>query len=428
MTDKTNKIIAKEGLIAISILVFSIIIAYCCGVIVYGNSPNFDKWVVASIKLFMILYLPYLVIRFIVWAVKTLRILSKEESLDSLSALDPAPFLANHTSAENNNSVTLPKEIPEKKYKRPIGVTLIGILLPLSVLLDLARNYYVKWQGMKIYLMSGSIFKIWTLEEGLLLIFGLIGFVLAGYLLALSNKARKGIILYYIAIVMSKSLIISIDCLRHSDLFTDPFFKSHVRNSVVSIMVNLFWGTLITIYLTRPKIREQFKRSVTIASAKSIDLNQNNPKIGLPDSVKYAGFWKRFVAATVDTLIIFLIGLIPTIVIVYIGVTAGYSQDSMNLAGLTMWAIIGCIYYANMESSSKQATVGKTAMGIIVTDMDGKRISFGKAAGRYFGKYISGAILMIGYIMAAFTPKKQALHDIMVGCLVVKADQTGSEK
>ena len=72
-----------------------------------------------------------------------------------------------------------------------------------------------------------------------------------------------------------------------------------------------------------------------------------------------------------------------------------------------------------MESSSKQATFGKMIVGIIVTDMEGKRITFGKATGRYFGKFISGFVLSIGYLMAAFTAKKQALHDILSSCIVI---------
>ncbi len=77
------------------------------------------------------------------------------------------------------------------------------------------------------------------------------------------------------------------------------------------------------------------------------------------------------------------------------------------------------LYFALMESSVKQGTLGKMALGIIVTDANGNRISFGRATGRYFGKIISGAILCIGYIMAGFTEKKQALHDMIAGCLVV---------
>jgi uncharacterized RDD family membrane protein YckC len=77
------------------------------------------------------------------------------------------------------------------------------------------------------------------------------------------------------------------------------------------------------------------------------------------------------------------------------------------------------LYYALMESSSKQATLGKLALGIVVTDLNGNRISFGRATGRYFGKIVSGMIFAIGYIMAGFTEKKQALHDMIASCLVV---------
>jgi uncharacterized RDD family membrane protein YckC len=59
------------------------------------------------------------------------------------------------------------------------------------------------------------------------------------------------------------------------------------------------------------------------------------------------------------------------------------------------------------------------AIGIKVTDLNGNRISFGRATGRYFAKILSGMILMIGYIMAGFTEKKQALHDMIASCLVV---------
>jgi uncharacterized RDD family membrane protein YckC len=72
-----------------------------------------------------------------------------------------------------------------------------------------------------------------------------------------------------------------------------------------------------------------------------------------------------------------------------------------------------------MESSSRQATVGKIALGLRVTDLNGERITFLRATGRYFGKIISGMILYIGFIMAAFTEKRQALHDLMAECLVV---------
>jgi uncharacterized RDD family membrane protein YckC len=82
-------------------------------------------------------------------------------------------------------------------------------------------------------------------------------------------------------------------------------------------------------------------------------------------------------------------------------------------------AAAGWLYFALMESSSKQGTLGKMALSIVVTDVNGNRITFGRATGRYFGKILSGLILYIGYIMVAFTEKKQGLHDMIAGTLVV---------
>ena len=73
------------------------------------------------------------------------------------------------------------------------------------------------------------------------------------------------------------------------------------------------------------------------------------------------------------------------------------------------------LYWALMESSAWQATLGKKLFGLKVTDLQGRRISFARASGRYFGK-----IVFVGFIMVAFTEKKQALHDMIAGCLVVK--------
>jgi uncharacterized RDD family membrane protein YckC len=74
-----------------------------------------------------------------------------------------------------------------------------------------------------------------------------------------------------------------------------------------------------------------------------------------------------------------------------------------------------------MESSAHQGTLGKIALGLFVTDLQGRRISFGRASGRFFAKIITGLIpFFIGYIMAGFTEKRQALHDMIAGCLVLK--------
>ena len=80
--------------------------------------------------------------------------------------------------------------------------------------------------------------------------------------------------------------------------------------------------------------------------------------------------------------------------------------------------LVAWIYEASMESSSRQATLGKMALSLSVVDLQGNRISFARASGRHFAKFLSGIILLIGYIMAGFTERKQALHDMIAGTLV----------
>ncbi len=133
----------------------------------------------------------------------------------------------------------------------------------------------------------------------------------------------------------------------------------------------------------------------------------------------YAGFWRRVAAYIIDGLV-----LMPATLILYgITLASAIIGEEGFAGGVILYEIFAIalvwLYYALMESSSYQATVGKMAIGIIVTDLNGGRISFSKACGRYFGKIISGLIVGIGFLMAGFTAKKQALHDIMAGCLVI---------
>jgi uncharacterized RDD family membrane protein YckC len=83
--------------------------------------------------------------------------------------------------------------------------------------------------------------------------------------------------------------------------------------------------------------------------------------------------------------------------------------------------LVSWLYYALSESSSWQATPGKKILNLKVTDLSGQPISFGRASGRFFAKIITGMIpLAIGYIMAGFTEKKQAIHDMIASCLVLR--------
>ena len=152
----------------------------------------------------------------------------------------------------------------------------------------------------------------------------------------------------------------------------------------------------------------------------------------------YAGFWKRLVALLIDSLLLYVVSLIVGVVlggVLLVALSTSdvpifYDDNATFLLSLMVSVILACInmviqwlYFALMESSAKQATLGKMALGIKVTDLNGERIGFGRATGRYFGKIISGFILAIGFIMAAFTEKKQGLHDLMASCLVINKDK-----
>ena len=130
----------------------------------------------------------------------------------------------------------------------------------------------------------------------------------------------------------------------------------------------------------------------------------------------YAGFWRRGAACFVDGLVL----LIPSVLLTFV------ARSSIMLAWL-LQLLLGWLYAALLESGPKQATVGKMAFGIKVTDLAGERISFARATGRHFGKLVSSIILGIGFLMAAFTARKQALHDMMASCLVVRGASTPEE-
>lgn len=133
----------------------------------------------------------------------------------------------------------------------------------------------------------------------------------------------------------------------------------------------------------------------------------------------YAGFWKRVAAALIDGVILMISGFVIGGVFGFVyGATTGTAEGVEFFANI-IGIVLGWLYSALLESSAKQATLGKMALGIKVTDLDGNPISFGKASGRHFGKIVSALIVFIGFIMVAFTERKQGLHDMMAGCLVV---------
>lgn len=147
--------------------------------------------------------------------------------------------------------------------------------------------------------------------------------------------------------------------------------------------------------------------------------------------VVYAGFWKRFAAYCIDYVVVTAITyavMIPVALVGAIGVGAAASGDNPVASGLGL-ALLGLgylfaflmplLYFAWMHASRHQATLGKLAVGVKVVRADGTRISFWRAVGRIFATILSTLILFIGWLMAGFTERKQALHDMVCDTLVV---------
>ncbi|MEO6519690.1 MAG: RDD family protein [Pseudoxanthomonas sp.] len=143
--------------------------------------------------------------------------------------------------------------------------------------------------------------------------------------------------------------------------------------------------------------------------------------------VVYAGFWKRVAAYVVDGLVVGIAGAV-------VGGVIGAVLGALLLSGSSDFGsgflviqllsnlisiALAAAYYAGFHASTSQATLGKMAVGIKVVRSDGSRISVARGVGRYFATFLSSVILGIGFLMAAFTERKQGLHDMLCDTLVV---------
>ena len=147
--------------------------------------------------------------------------------------------------------------------------------------------------------------------------------------------------------------------------------------------------------------------------ADSIAGRLNVPRVLPAGSAIHAGFWRRCAAYLIDGLILFIPGLILMLI---------------PILGVLLYFGGRWLYFAMMESSQSQATLGKRAMGLIVTDGKGQRLGFGQASGRYFAGALSYITLYIGYALAGWTERKQALHDLIADtCVVFDTVRPGEE-
>jgi len=135
-------------------------------------------------------------------------------------------------------------------------------------------------------------------------------------------------------------------------------------------------------------------------------------------TLNYAGFWIRFGAYIIDAIILWIVQVAIGFLLI-----ADYSIFGGNIAMSLFQIVLGIAYFCGMESSSRQATLGKLAVGIKVGDENGQQITFGNALGRYLGKILSALILCIGFMMAGWDDKKQALHDKLASTYVFYAPE-----
>jgi len=144
----------------------------------------------------------------------------------------------------------------------------------------------------------------------------------------------------------------------------------------------------------------------------------------MEDKSQFAGFWKRVVAYMIDSFII-VMGLGVLFLIAFFVFALGNKMEDKMMQSIIAIAVYGSAmithvsYHSLFESSARQATPGKMAMGIVVTNAEGGRIGIGRAIGRNCCRLLSGMFMGIGYIITSFTARRQALHDLIASTLVV---------
>jgi uncharacterized RDD family membrane protein YckC len=138
--------------------------------------------------------------------------------------------------------------------------------------------------------------------------------------------------------------------------------------------------------------------------------------------LNYASFGIRFGAWIIDFIVVligsFIVGAILGFGLVVMSGNRGAAQSvqaTSNILGI----VLSWLYYSLMQSSSIQGSLGMMAVGLRVTDEQGRRISFGRATGRYFASILSGCLVGIGYLMILWSPRQQALHDQIAGTVVL---------
>jgi uncharacterized RDD family membrane protein YckC len=144
----------------------------------------------------------------------------------------------------------------------------------------------------------------------------------------------------------------------------------------------------------------------------------------------YASIWRRFCAALFDAFLASAILLPVTVLLVWvmeayhseIGLSEIKSRTVMGTAAVLLWIVCFGLYCASAESSVHQATPGKRLLKLKVVSMSYGRLTFQQATGRYYAKFLSTFALLVGFAIAIFHSRKQSLHDMIAGTLVVRSE------
>ena len=178
----------------------------------------------------------------------------------------------------------------------------------------------------------------------------------------------------------------------------------------------LFCGDILSESASKlSTVHEKRKRTVSVAT-------------GLNSSTNYAGFWIRACAGTIDVVLEAAGALVLTVAIDFLlgrfgpllGLSPFTSKVATGIAFILILAVGSWLYCAFAESSCWRATIGKRILGLQVVTAEGGKISFGQATVRHLMKFLSLFILTIGFMMAGWTKRRQALHDIPSDCLVIR--------
>lgn len=210
---------------------------------------------------------------------------------------------------------------------------------------------------------------------------------------------------------------------------------STVKNSLASFFGGSILGgaILLAVFTLRERAKKRLAPPAMTARLGDLPLAPTEPVARTPDHAReisgeapaaYAGFWLRCAATLIDAAVMFF----PLLFITVIGyhileavfVTKQYGAHLALLAWPLISIIFSLFYFSLLEGSRPQATLGKMAVGLRVSDLKGRRLTLGRAAGRTLAKYLSSLTFGVGFIMCGFTKKKQALHDVVASCLVLR--------